>query len=88
MARLEFETLVENGIIHLPETITDQLSDGAVVRVAITPVHQQSGEDAWNSVVEFVKRRTARNTPTAPYTWGRDDAYEHLEKTDDSHRPR
>lgn len=87
MIRLEFEALLEDGIIHVPETIADQLSEGAAVRVAITPIYRQSRDDAWNAVVEFINHRMAQGTPVVTYTWRRDDAYEHLEKPDDPHRP-
>lgn len=79
MAQLEFEALLEGGKIRIPQAIADQLPEGEVVRVSITPVQQPvelSADDAWDAIVEFIDSRMATDAPEAPYQWKREDAYE------------
>ena len=84
MTVLEFETLVEDGVIHIPQDIADQIAKGSPVRVSIEPVEKQTmtPDEAWESVLAFIDQRTKDIPPGEgkPYQWNRDDAYEHLKK--------
>ncbi|MBZ0279471.1 MAG: hypothetical protein K8L97_01940 [Anaerolineae bacterium] len=80
MTLLEFETLLDDDIIHLPSEIAAQLAKGAAIRVSITPVepHLMTPDEAWASIQAFVETRAARQPHTSPYQWRREDAYDHL----------
>lgn len=81
MTLLEFETLLDDGVIHLPSEIAAQLAKGAAVRVSITPVepHMMTPDEAWASIQAFAEARAARKPQTSAYQWRREDAYDHLD---------
>lgn len=82
MSVLEFETMLEDGIIRLPAGIAAQVSSGTPVRVSITPLIQPwtelNPDEAWNSILAFIRDRVDKGSLSTPYTWRRDDAYDHL----------
>jgi hypothetical protein len=86
MAVLEFEALLDDGVIHVPEAIAEQLAKGATLRVSIEPL-EKSGmtpDEAWESILEFIRQRTLNAPPPEgkPYKFNRDELYDHLEKDD------
>ncbi len=88
MALLEFEASLDDGIIHVPDDIAAQLSRGAAVRVSITPIPpaEMQPDAAWESILTFIHNRMARAPLSTPYTWRREDAYEHLTSSDAPNR--
>lgn len=90
MSAMGFETLLDDGVIHVPEAIIAQVARGAAVRVSITPVYSPQADmtpdDAWNSILAFVHDRLAKGPLSAPYTWHREDAYSHLNQPNASNR--
>jgi hypothetical protein len=57
MAVLEFEALLDDGVIHVPEAIAEQLAKGATLRVSIEPLQKPSmtPDEAWESILEFIR---------------------------------
>ncbi len=83
---IEFEAQLIDGIIHVPEAVTEQLAKGVAVRVSLEQVRQpaMSREEAWAGILDFIHEHSARTAKdhTTAYQWRRSDAYEHLEKYD------
>jgi hypothetical protein len=79
---LEFETRLDDDIIHLPDDVAAQLKKGATVHVAIRPVEseapQMTPDEAWAAVLAFIEERRKLPATGKPYQWNREDAYEHL----------
>ena len=88
MALLEFEAMLADGVIHIPDDITARLADGSVVRVSIQPLdaqeYQLTQAEAWKTFLQFIEERMAKPTLSASYQWQRGDAYEHLGMGDDA----
>jgi hypothetical protein len=87
MPLLEFEAFLDDNVIRVPEDIATHLK-GAAIRVSITPIPQVDMEPdkAWDSVLAFLHERMARERLSTPYTWRREDAYEHLTSSDAPNR--
>jgi hypothetical protein len=79
MALLEFEAFLDDNVIRVPEDIAAELK-GTAIRVSITPIRQieMQADKAWESILAFLFERMAREPLSMPYTWRREDAYEHL----------
>lgn len=88
MTLLEFETVLEDDLIRVPEEVAAQLAKGALVHVSISPAHSSSltSDEAWKGIVAVIEQRMAMGGTGETYTWQRDDAYEHLEDRHDPHR--
>ena len=81
---LEFETQLDDNVIHLPEEVAAQLKNGTAIHVSIRPadVEDQTlkSEDVWQAFLQVTTQRQTLITDEKPYQWKRDDAYEHLKR--------
>ncbi len=79
---VEFETQLEDNIIHLPEEIAAQLKNGAAIHVSIRAVSSEpetiKPEDAWQAFITTANNRKTLPSSSQSYNWKREDAYEHL----------
>jgi hypothetical protein len=79
---LEFETQLDDNIIHLPEEVAAQLKNGTAIHVSIRPadVERQTSkaDDVWQAYLQVATQRQTLDDGSKPYQWKRDDAYEHL----------
>lgn len=85
MSLFQFETtLEENDVIHLPPEIAEQLERGSKLQVSIAPITTtpMSPDEAWKAILADIEARKAQrpSTPPEPFTWTRDDLYDHLKK--------
>lgn len=82
MAQIEFEALVENGMIRIPKAVADRLSEGTSLRVSVVEIEpngfSMTREEAWAAVGAFIQERMSQPAPADSYQWHREDAYEHL----------
>jgi hypothetical protein len=79
---VEFETQLEDNIIHLPEEIAAQLKNGMAVHVSIRAVESEdeavNPDQAWQAFLKTAADRNKLPTGSEAYNWKREDAYEHL----------
>ena len=79
---VEFETHLDDNIIHLPEAVAAQLKNGLAVHVSIRPVDSETrsknSADAWDAFFKVTTDRHLLHDESKRYEWKREDAYEHL----------
>ena len=79
---LEFETQLDDNVIHLPEEVAVQLKNGAAIHVSIRPadveVQLSKADDVWQAYLQVATQRQSSDNTSKPYQWKRDDANIHL----------